>query len=509
MSVSTAKKHLSNQFIEPSSSPWASPVVLVSKKDGSLRFCIDYRRLNAITKRDVYPLPRIDDALAALEGNIYFSTFDMCAGYHQCKMHPDSKEKTAFIVDSGLYHWNVMPFGLSNSGATFQRLMDAVFAGLKWKSLLVYIDDVIVFSKSFDSHMKDLEEVFARMSKAQLKFKTNKCFILQSEVKYLGHIVNKNGIRADPDKVKAISHMPVPKNVSELRSFMGMASYYRAFIYNFASVCKSLYELTRLDNRFEWLPMHQTTFDGIKAELVSNKILAHPNYNYPFKIQTDASDAGIGAVLVQEINGVERVIMYLSRSLQAGERKWTVREKEALAIVWAIQMCRVYVAGTKFIVQSDHASLKWLMKATKPDRLVRWALELAEYDFEIIPRRGIHNGNADALSRLPLVDEAIVNSLNILVEASKNVNYEYLTELSVLANKNTIANNVINKETFIRAQVSDYSMIGIRKECEENNGESIDKNYKIQDGLLYEHCIDGRMILLVPHDMVVQVLKSY
>jgi len=248
------------------------------------------------------------------------------------------------------------------------------------------------------------------MSKAQ--FKTNKCFILQSEVKYLGHIVNKDGIRADPDKVKAISQMPAPRNVSELRSFMGMASYYRAFIYKFAIVCKSLYELTRIENKWEWLPIHQTTFEAIKTELLSNKILAHPNYNYPFKIQTDA---GIGAVLVQEIDGVERVIMYLSRSLQTGEKKWNIREKEALAIVWAIQMCRVYVAGTKFIVQSDHASLKWLMKATKPDRLVRWALELAEYDFEIIPRKGIHNGNADALSRLPLVNESIVNNLSSVV----------------------------------------------------------------------------------------------
>ena len=172
--------------------------------------------------------------------------------------------------------------------------------------------------------------------------------------------------------------------------------------------------------------------------------------------------------------------MYLSRSLQTGEKKWNIREKEALAIVWAIQMCRVYVAGTKFIVQSDHASLKWLMKATKPDRLVRWALELAEYDFEIIPRKGIHNGNADALSRLPLVNESIVNNLNSVVKTVKTsdkASYDYLTELSILANTHTFANDTIKKETFIKAQIDDYSMIDIRKECEENNGESIDKQY--------------------------------
>jgi hypothetical protein len=191
------------------------------------------------------------------------------------------------------------------------------------------------------------------------------------------------------------------------------------------------------------------------------------------------------------------------------EKKWNIREKEALAIVWAIQMCRVYVAGTKFIVQSDHASLKWLMKATKPDRLVRWALELAEYDFEIIPRKGIHNGNADALSRLPLVNESIVNNLSSVVETSEKASYDYLTELSILANTHTFANDTIKKETFIKAQIDDYSMIDIRKECEENNGESIDKQYKIQDGLLYKHCQDGRMILLVPHNMITPILKSY
>jgi len=204
------QKHIENKFIEPSRSPWASPVVLVSKKDGSTRFCVDYRKLNAITKRDVYPLPRVDDALAAMQGNTYFSTFDMCAGYHQLSMHEDSKERSAFIVDSGLYQWNVMPFGLTNAGATFQRLMDAVFAGLKWKNLIVYIDDVIVFSPTFEQHEQDLREVFERMKNAKLKFKTSKCHVLQSKVKYLGHVVDKDGIRAETKKIEAIVKMPAP-----------------------------------------------------------------------------------------------------------------------------------------------------------------------------------------------------------------------------------------------------------------------------------------------------------
>ena len=236
---------LKKNVIKHSMSAWASPIVLVDKKDGSIRFCVDYRKLNSITTKDSYPLPRIDDSLAALSGNQFFSGLDLNAGYWQIPMSEKDKDKTAFLTDDGLFEFNVMPFGLTNAPATFQRYMDAVLAGLKWNTLLVYIDDIIVFSKSFEEHLDALGEVFDRLIKASLQLKPSKCQFFQSELLYLGHLVTPNGIGPDPAKIKAIVSMKHPTNVSEVSSFLGMAGYYRNYIANFSRKCKILYELTK------------------------------------------------------------------------------------------------------------------------------------------------------------------------------------------------------------------------------------------------------------------------
>jgi hypothetical protein len=294
-----------------------------------------------------------------------------------------------------------MPFGLTNAPATFQRYMDAVLAGLKWQKLLVYIDDVIIFSPTFDEHLAALREVFDRFRDYNLKLKPSKFSLFQSKLKYLGHVVSAEGIEVDRDKIKSIKEMKPPSNISEVRSFVGMINYYRSFIHNLAEKCAPLFQLIKKDTRFVWDREAQSAFENLKSELAEAPMLKHPNFNQPFVIQTNAFDQGLGAVLLQRYDGAEHVIQFISRTLQPSEKKRHVREKEALAIVWAAETFRVFVAGTFFTVETDHQSLKWLMEAAQPARLVRWAMRLQEFNFTIEHRPGKSNKVADPLSRLP------------------------------------------------------------------------------------------------------------
>ena len=399
------KEMLKNGVIEPSKSPWAFPIVLVPKKDGTLRFCVDYRKLNDITVKDSYALPRIDDALATLSGNTYFSSIDLNAGYWQIPMNDADKDKTSFITDAGLFRFNVLAFGLTNAPVTFQRYMDAVLAGLKWNILLVYIDDVLIYSKSFEDHLRDLEEVFNRLIEANMQLKPSKCHLFQQKLIYLGHQVSAEGIKPDPRKVQAIKEMPAPINVNEVRSFLGMCGFYRKYVPNFAKICCPLYALTKESVKFIWKKIEDQAFEELKELMTKAPILKHPNFNYPFIIETDASDKGLGTVLIQRYEGSTSVIQYINRALQPCEKKWHIREKEALAIAWACDYIRVFIAGEHFVVETDHESLGWLMKLEKPARLVRWAIRLSEYDFTIKPKSGKLNTTADALSRLPTTSE--------------------------------------------------------------------------------------------------------
>ena len=389
--------------IRPSNSPWASPIVLVRKRDGSHRFCVDYRKLNAVTRKDAYPIPRIDDTLDTLSGACWFSTLDMVSGYWQVEVGEKDREKTAFCTPYGLYEFNVLPFGLCNGPATFQRLMDLVLSGLQMSQCLVYIDDVIVVGRTFDEHLCNLREVFGRVRGAGLKLKPSKCAFLQERVYYLGHEVSRKGVATDPTKINQVAHWPVPQSVKDVQKFLGLASYYRRFVRNFASIAKPLHRLTEKTATFEWTVECQAAFAELRHKLCTAPVLAFPDFTKPFILDTDASNTGIGGVLSQlDEQGQEHVIAFASRTLSKSERRYCVTRRELLAVVVFTQQFRPYLLGREFTLRTDHSSLSWLQSFKEPEgQLARWLEKLQEFHFRILHRPGKKHTNADAMSRRP------------------------------------------------------------------------------------------------------------
>ena len=402
--MTQVQQMLSSNVICPSNSLWASPVVMVRKKDGSLRICVDFRQLNAATVKDARPLPRINDLLDALHGAKWFSTLDLKSRYWQVPITEQDKAKTTFRTNSGqLFEFNQVPFGQCNAPATFSRLMDRVLAGLHLETCLFYLDDIIVFSSTWEEHLARLRQVFERLRHANLKLGADKCTFAAKEVNYLGHRVTEEGLLPDSSLLAAIREIPPPKTPTEIRSFLGLAGYYWRYVKGFAAIAAPLHALTRKDAVFHWSEDCQAAFDRLKTLLTTSPITAFPDFSQAFRLYTDASTAGLGAILAQVRDGKERIICCASRALNQAEKSYPATKLECLAIVWAVAKFRPYLMAMPFEVFTDHYTLQWLKTMRTGSALLhRWSPALEEYDFTVHHRPGKVQTHVDGLSRLPV-----------------------------------------------------------------------------------------------------------
>jgi transposase InsO family protein len=412
------QKLVDGGIIRPSHSPWASNMVLVRKKDNTLRICVDFRQLNNRTIKDSYYLPRIDEMLECLSGHKYFSILDMKSGYHQVGVTEEHKQRTAFTAGPlGFWEFNRLPFGLCNAPATYQRVMEQILGSLNYNICLVYLDDVIIFSRTYEDHFNRLEAVFQKFRDFGLKLSPKKCQFFKEKVKYIGHIISEEGLEPDPEKISKVVDWPKPTNPAEIRQFLGFAGYYRKYVKDFAKIARPLNDLLagtqdkvknkkkkqKIDITWKWNEEHDRAFQHLKNLLTSPPILGYPDFSAPFELHIDASTDGLGAVLNQQQDGQMRVLAFASRGLSKTERNYSAYKLEFLALKWAItEKFHDYLYKNHFTVLTDNNPLTYVLTSAKLDATGhRWLAALVNYNFTIKYRPGRRNTDADAMSRLP------------------------------------------------------------------------------------------------------------
>jgi predicted aspartyl protease len=393
--------------IRKSVSPYASPIVLVKKKSGEIRFCIDFRNLNSKTIPDAYPLPYVSDVLGALHGAKFFTTLDLSSGFWQIKMREKDVYKTAFCIPNGHYEFLKMPFGLCNSVATFQRMMNELLEPMLNKGAVLFVDDVVVYSDTIPGLIERLRQVFDLLRSDNLTLHPGKCVLFKTEVKVLGHKVSAEGIQPLNDKIEAIESWPTPKNKKETRSFLGLCSYYRQYVSEFAKIAAPLHKLTGKTAIWQWTDRENEAFVNLKEALQTTPVLQLYDPSKPVMVDCDSSGYAIGGVLVQpDSEGNEKPVAYFSRCLNKAEAGYCVTRRELLAVIACLRHWRHYVLGRKVLVRTDHSSLTWLQSFKQPEsQLARWFSELSQYNIEIVHRPGNKCANSDGLSRRPCAEK--------------------------------------------------------------------------------------------------------
>ncbi|GJP82930.1 hypothetical protein CLOP_g13152 [Closterium sp. NIES-67] len=410
-------------WIEPSASPYGAPILFVNEMGRGLRMCVDYRALNKITVKNRYPLPRIEDLFDRLQRAQWFSALDLAQGYHQLRITEEDVPKTAFRTPFGHFQWRVLSLGLTNAPASFQRAMNDVYREAIGQFVLVYLEDILVYCKIEKEHTQHLKWVLGKLRKHKFYARLWKCHFYKHELEYLGHIVGNDGLKVDPKKVSAVQQWPVPQDVGQVRSFLGLANYFRRFLDNYSSVVAPLTALTRKRSAWQWTDQCQKAFDEVKTMLTNAPVLALPDPSKPYEVVTDASTVGIGAVLLQE----GRPVAFESRKLSPAEQRYTTSEQELLAVVHALRTWHCYLEGVDFVVTTDHCPKTYFAtQATLIRRQARWAELLSGFTYDIRYRASSTN-MADPLSRQPIGTATAVR----LAEAQINADDQLLPDYSV------------------------------------------------------------------------------
>ena len=424
---------LKDGVIQESYSPWNSPLFLIAKKDGTYRPVIDFRKVNELTVPDHYPLPVLSDLLQSIgSGNQVFSTLDLKSGFFQIPLDKESREITAFSTHNAHLEFLRAPMGLKNSPLTMQRLVNSIFNGVIGKGVFIYLDDLIVVSPDVDTHLQILETVLSKLTEAGLTLNPHKCVFLRRRISFLGHVVDADGIHTSDSKVKAVRNFPTPRSTDNVRSFLGLAGYYRAFIKGFAQIASPLTALLKKDVRFQWTTACQQSFDILKDALTKAPVLTFPDYQLPFLICTDASYSGIGAVLMQQTGSHPHVIAYASRVLNDAERKYSITHLEGLSLIWSLKHFREIILGYPITIYTDHSALTGLFRDKNlTGRLARWYVTLQEFNPVIKYLPGRANRAADALSR------------NVPISAVQDVSTFTSEELSAAQRQDPLWSQVI------------------------------------------------------------------